>query len=47
MNDNLKKITTKDFYNKASKGVEPAVKKASNTGAVSKKSFNSNTVDDF
>ena len=38
---------TKDFYNKASKGVEPAVKKTSNTGAVSKKSFNSNTVDDF
>ena len=38
---------TKDFYNKVSKGVEPAVKKTSNTGAVSKKSFNSNTVDDF
>lgn len=38
---------TKDFYNKVSKGISATPEKTSSKGAVSKKSFNSNTVDDF
>lgn len=38
---------TKDFYNEVSKGISATPEKTSSKGAVSKKSFNSNTVDDF